>query len=105
MLIVAGIGGEVVRRPRVLVTGLLPHVFVCLHLGEEFLALLAETLTPVDRLAATQPVDDVAGQRVGTSLGLRLVKTATPMPKSGTRVIRAPQPTKPPPCQTSRSPR
>jgi len=37
---------------------------------------------------------------VGILLGLRLVRKATPMPKSGKRVISAPQPTEPPPCQT-----
>jgi hypothetical protein len=33
----------------------------------------------------------------GTSLGLRLVKKAIPMPKSGRSVIRVPQPGQPPP--------
>ena len=33
----------------------------------------------------------------GTSLGLRLVKTAIPMPNSGTSVISVPQPGQPPP--------
>jgi hypothetical protein len=32
-----------------------------------------------------------------TWLGLRFVKTATPMPKSGTSVISVPQPIQPPP--------
>ena len=40
-----------------------PALLVGLHMGDEFVALLAGARAPVDRLAAAQPVDDVPGQR------------------------------------------
>src|SRR5262245_3462449 len=64
MLVIAGIGREVVRRPRLLVASLLARVLVNLHMRNGGFALLAETVAPADRLAAAQPIDDVPRQRL-----------------------------------------
>jgi hypothetical protein len=64
MLIVTGLVREFVRRMRILVAGLLSLslVLVDLQMSNKFLTLLAEALAPVDRIAASQPVDYVPGQ-------------------------------------------
>jgi hypothetical protein len=55
MLIVAGIVREFVRRMRIFVAGLRARVLVDLKMSNRFLALLAEALAPLDRIAASQP--------------------------------------------------
>src|SRR5215831_6422061 len=62
MPILTRTGAQFVRWPRIHVFGLLPRVLVGAHLHKRFLAALAETLAPVDRLVAAQPVNDIPGE-------------------------------------------
>jgi hypothetical protein len=63
MSVFASIRRELVRRARVFMTRLFTRVLVDLHMGDNFVALLAKARAPLDRITAPQPVDDVPSQR------------------------------------------
>jgi len=85
MLIVAGIVREFVRRMRIFVAGFLPRILVDLKMSNRFLALLAEALAPIDRIAASQPGRIASLSRWPIGFARRLESSRLPKQKRSSK--------------------